>query len=97
MSNEEKDLARIRAWDRYKEAKLTYAAHRQRLTGWVSKFTDVAQRLAETVDEITGEEMAILPMPIEYKKAVAEYRNSVEELAAATTAAKELGWGDQIK
>lgn len=97
MSDEERDLARIRAWDRLQRARITYGAQRQVLSDCVKKFSGVAQSLQGEMDNLTGDELATMPTLIQYKKAVIDYRAAADDLKVAEGVARELGWGEQIR
>jgi hypothetical protein len=96
MSDEERDLARIRAWDHYQKAKTTCGAQKQKLFGFAEKFLTLGQSLRMRMDDLTGDEMATLPMPPEYKRAINDHKAAVDDLKAAEATAKELGWGGQM-
>jgi len=97
MSDEERDLARIRAWDRYLKAKTTCGAQKQRLSDCIEKFLAVAQSLSAQTSDLTGDELATMPTPIEYKKAVIDYKAAAADFNTAKATAKELGWSSQIE
>jgi hypothetical protein len=92
MTDEQAQLAKGQAWDRYLRSKSELAAHESQFHTWEKKFYALSQRLKHLDLTAIEQDHAWLPRPEVFAKALEEYRVVVIEYARATAEARKHGF-----
>jgi hypothetical protein len=90
MSEDEKNLRRIQAWDAYNASKTAYLAQKFRLEEYGRIFADISRRIASQPHVLKPSDAEILPEQV--SQGIAEYLASIEDFKRAWRTAHEFGW-----
>ena len=92
MTDQERDLLRIAAWDRYQSAKIDFLAHKRNLQKFHEPMRLITDKLLCDLLEITEQEALAFPERGTFISAFREFKTVVREYEVALDEARKFNW-----
>jgi hypothetical protein len=92
MTPQEKDLERLRAWDRYKEAQRSFLAHKAKVQHLEKPLGLLHHRLRFELYQVVESDFDGIPTREEFAARLAELRSARLELERARKEAQQWGF-----
>jgi hypothetical protein len=92
MTEQEKNLARLAAWDKYQATRTELLACKSRLISWRDGLSALAQKMLCNLTEVGEMDAPAIPTPNEFAVAVREFRMALAKYEGAVQEARRWNW-----
>jgi hypothetical protein len=92
MTEQEKNLARLAAWDKYQTTRTELLACKSRLTSWRDGLSALAQKMLCNLIEVAEMDASAIPTPTEFTVAVREFKMAEAKYTDAVQEARRWKW-----
>src|ERR1700682_2211980 len=92
MTDQERDLQRVQAWDAYQSTRTTFLACRKKLQDWATPLINLGNRLKHQLGNVGDLDVQSIPNQQLFINAVHEYQTARTNFERARAEASRFNW-----